>query len=228
MRHARLMSTLCPAPTASVEPGAEQPRRRQPIRDAQSARTRANLIAAARTLFAANGYHATGVRDITAKAKVTPGALIHHFGDKERLFRAVFDELEHEMLAGADKAANDLERHTFEGFCQGVKFFIDAAAEPTFQRIVLIEAPAVFGWARWRELEEQFNLGTLRQLLREFMDTGVIRRQNEVYLANLIFASIIEAGLLVATADDPATARSEVSGMMIELLSGMLIGTTAA
>lgn len=45
--------------------------------------TRAKLIAAARKAFAAKGYAAASMDDLTADAGLTRGALYHAFGDKK-------------------------------------------------------------------------------------------------------------------------------------------------
>jgi len=45
--------------------------------------TRPEILAAARTLFAARGYHATTVRDIAAEAGVNAALVHHYFGIKE-------------------------------------------------------------------------------------------------------------------------------------------------
>jgi AcrR family transcriptional regulator len=51
--------------------------------------TRAAILEAARRQFAATGYDATSLRVIAADAGVDPGVLLHFFGSKASLFRAV-------------------------------------------------------------------------------------------------------------------------------------------
>jgi TetR/AcrR family transcriptional regulator, regulator of cefoperazone and chloramphenicol sensitivity len=50
---------------------------------------KARIREAALELFAANGVAATSVRTIAQAAEVSPALVIHHFGSKERLCRAV-------------------------------------------------------------------------------------------------------------------------------------------
>src|SRR5205085_89495 len=49
------------------------------LRLAQGEETRTALLAAARELFGANGYPATSLDEIAARAGVTKGAFYHHF-----------------------------------------------------------------------------------------------------------------------------------------------------
>ncbi len=50
------------------------------------------MLTAARSLFGAKGYAQTSVDEIADAARVTKGAVYHHFAGKEALFRAVYDE----------------------------------------------------------------------------------------------------------------------------------------
>jgi AcrR family transcriptional regulator len=49
--------------------------------------TRAEILAAARAMFADIGYSATTLRAIALHAQVDPALILHHFGSKEALFR---------------------------------------------------------------------------------------------------------------------------------------------
>ena len=58
--------------------------------------TRRAVLAAARSSFGQKGYAQTSVDEIAAAARVTKGAVYHHFAGKEALFRAVYVEVEAE------------------------------------------------------------------------------------------------------------------------------------
>src|ERR1700743_860059 len=53
---------------------------------------RSRVLDAAAALFQAQGYHATGMREVIDKTKLSPGAFHHHFPTKESLAIAVINE----------------------------------------------------------------------------------------------------------------------------------------
>ncbi|HET6662826.1 MAG TPA: TetR family transcriptional regulator [Acidimicrobiales bacterium] len=53
--------------------------------------TRADILRAARHLFATNGYDATTIRGVAEAAKVDPALVVRAFGGKGGLFRAAVD-----------------------------------------------------------------------------------------------------------------------------------------
>ncbi len=63
-------------------------------RDAAKARTRERVVAAARTLFAADGgYAAATIRSIAKEAGMSTGAVFANFEDKAALYREIYEHL---------------------------------------------------------------------------------------------------------------------------------------
>jgi AcrR family transcriptional regulator len=189
---------------------------------ARSEATRAKLIGAARELFAKRGYAGVGTEEIVKRARVTRGALYHHFADKRDLFRAVHEELEAEgveriaaALAGAQ--AED----PIEAMKVAVRAFLDGALDPGRARITLIDAPSVLGWAEWREIDARHGLGLASAALEAAMAAGRMRRQPVPPLAGILVAALGEAGIMVATAEDPEASRAEVEAALMALVDGL-------
>lgn len=59
----------------------------------EAAVTRATLLKTALTLFSTKGYAATSIDDITKAAKMTRGALYHHFTNKAALYNTLVEEV---------------------------------------------------------------------------------------------------------------------------------------
>ena len=189
-----------------------------PTQPERSAATRRALLDAARALFAERGFASTPREEIVERAGVTRGALHHHFGRKEALFRAVFEDLEGEIgnrvMAAAVAGADPMTQLRL-----GCQAFLDAALDPAVQRIVLLDAPAVLGWQGWREVEAQHGLGMVTEAIRAVIDAGQIDEQPVEPLAHIVLAAINEAALLVAGSDDPVATRVTVGETVDRLLS---------
>jgi AcrR family transcriptional regulator len=182
------------------------------------AATRGALLRAGRELFAANGFANTPREEIVERAGVTRGALHHHFGRKQDLFLAVFEDLEEEIggriMAAAVSGADPMAQLRL-----GCQAFLDAALDPAVQRIVLLDAPSVLGWEGWREVEARHGLGLVTQAIREVMAAGQVEVQPVEPLAHILLAALNEAALLVAGAEDPVATRATVGDMVDRLLS---------
>ncbi len=63
---------------------------------------RLRLVDAARSCFAAKGYHATSVQEIVERAAVTKGAFYHYFASKDDLLWLLHEQFIAEELALAD------------------------------------------------------------------------------------------------------------------------------
>ncbi len=117
-----------------------------------SAATRAALIKIARKLFADRGYADTATEEVVRRARVTRGALYHHFKDKQDLFKAVLLE-EEKRLAAATTAVAARQSDPWRALAAGCDAFLSECLNPAVQRIVLIDAPAVLGWEAYRQID---------------------------------------------------------------------------
>jgi AcrR family transcriptional regulator len=192
----------------------------------QSERTRARLVAAARDLFAERGYSEVPIEEVVQRAGVTRGALYHQFpGGKVDLFAAVFDAVEEELMAGiaatlAEAGAED----PVAGLRAGIDATLALALDPKAVRLTILDAPAVLGWEAWRAAGERYGLGLLRAGLTAAMEAGALARTPLDPLAQLLLASVEEAVLYVARADDQDAAYAEARAALHRLLDGLRAG----
>jgi AcrR family transcriptional regulator len=188
----------------------------------RSAETREALIAAARPLFAEHGFAEAALETIVRAAGVTRGALYHHFADKTELFAAVFERVEGEVAARmgeAIAAANQTD--PMEILRLGAGFWLDACSDPEIQRIVLVDAPAVLGWARWTEIGNRYNIGLVRDLLTNAVETGRIPPQPIEATALTMLGAVREATLYVARAHDHDKARRDAGAVINRLIHAL-------
>jgi len=187
-----------------------------------SAATRTALLKVARKLFAERGYADTATEEIVKRARVTRGALYHHFKDKQDLFKAVLVE-EQVRLAALSAEAASKETDPWRALLLASEAFMDACLEPAVQQIVLIDAPAVLGAQGWREFDESYYLAGVKIGIQASIDAGIIAPQPVDPLAHIILGSFNEAAQLIAHAKDRKAARREVSEVTSRLLNGLRI-----
>jgi AcrR family transcriptional regulator len=189
------------------------------LRTEQVAQTRAALVAAGRTLFGSRGFAATSVEDIAREARVTTGALYHHFRTKAAVFESVFEQLHGELLeasVAAAASAND----AIDLLAAGFGAFLDKMLEPEVQRIIITDAPAVLGLARFTELDERYAYAATVAALEAASESGALRVPDPPTLARLLFGALTRAGLLIASSPDPAATRDAVAATLRALIAG--------
>jgi AcrR family transcriptional regulator len=193
------------------------------LRAEQVAQTRAALVNAGRQLFGTKGFAATSVEDIARTARVTTGALYHHFPTKAAVFEAVFEQVHAEMLVASAEASAAADG-ALEQMAAGFGVFLDWVLEPEVQRIIVTDAPAVLGLARFIELDERYALAPAVEALQAATAAGVLRVEDPPTLVRLLFGAMTRAGLLIASSPDPKATRDAVAATFRTLLGGFLAG----
>jgi AcrR family transcriptional regulator len=189
-------------------------------RDEYAEQTRAAVVEAAVSLFAAHGYAATTIDAVAAEARVAKGGVYHHFANKVELFEAAFIAMEERLLARVTAAINDATDME-QMVLSGIDVFLAECCEPDFRQIALLQAPAALGWARWKEIDEQFFLGLMKGGLDDLASTGRYEIPDGDLTARVLLAALTEAGLAAATAARPKVEVKRAKAVIRRLLDGL-------
>jgi AcrR family transcriptional regulator len=190
------------------------------LRAEQVRQTRAALVAAGRRLFGQDGFAATSVEDLAREARVTTGALYHHFPTKTALFETVFEGVHAELLkASARNAAGASDE--LEALSLGFDAFLDAVLEPDVQQILITDAPAVLGLARFTELDERYAFAAIVAALRAATAAGQLSVEDPETVARMLLGALVRGGMLIAGSAEPGQTRDAVARAIRAMLAGL-------
>ena len=197
-----------------------------------SASTKRALLDVAQDLFTEHGYAGTSLDAIVAGARVTKGALYHHFAGKQAVFEAVFERVEHE----ASKAIHDQIKGEQDPWLKaraGLRAFLEVVRHPTYRRVVIQDGPGVLGYERFREQEERSTfsnvLAIVASVLNSDLDTGSLEMDEPMQrtFARIFFGAMSSAGESVSLAEDPEAASDRVEAAIGIILDGLQALTSA-
>jgi AcrR family transcriptional regulator len=191
------------------------------LRAEHVAQTRAALVEAGRRLFGERGFAGASVEDLAREARVTTGALYHHFGAKRLLFEAVFQQAHAEMLETAAQYASDASDE-IEFLARGFAASLDVAGRPDMQRILIVDGPAVLGLPRFTELDERGAFDVAAAVLRGAVAGGRLEIDDPETVTRLLLGALTRGAMLVASAPNPAVTRQAVAGAMRALIAGFV------
>lgn len=182
--------------------------------------TRAALLAVARKHFAREGYTRAQIGRIAADARVTTGAIYHHFSNKKALFQAVAEELENEILAEGMAAENE---NPWLRFQSGFERLIDFCAAQDVQRIIFIEAPQVMGPDAWRKIELRYAYGALHETLPKMIEAGIIKPYPVELIARTLLALLRETSAEVARTKGNPRVRAQIGELARGVMSALAV-----
>jgi AcrR family transcriptional regulator len=176
------------------------------LREEYAETTRRVLLAKAKRLFASRGYEATGIEDVCRAARVTRGALYHHFKDKRALFDALVvhlqDEADHFVLERVRDIPDPVKRLE-----RGIDAYLEACGDPAFRRLVIQEGATVLGATRFRETEMRENQRLLMAPFAAMKREGLLDFDDIELFSWLVGRVIWEAAILVPESANPKRTR---------------------
>ena len=186
----------------------------------QSEETIERLIGVAENHFSKFGYEQASTEKIVQEAKVTRGALYHHFRSKKGLFEAVVQAL-HGRIARKIEQAADAESTSWESLRAGCRALLEASIDPVIQKIVILDAPSVLGWKHWLQLDEQHGLRLLKEGLTELVRQEEIHHSTSEALLYLLNGALNQAAMWVSSSQDPDKALREAIDAFTLMLRGL-------
>lgn len=202
-----------------------QTARKTTRRQDYSSSTKRALIEQATKLFTDHGYAGTSLDEVVAAARVTKGALYHHFPSKLALFESVFMRCQDDATAQIDKALKST-RDPWERAQIGLRTFLDACRQPTYRRICLQEAPVALGHERWQEAERESSYGFVESIVTDLLDELGGEHHLAATFGVIFYGAMRSAGEFVADAADPVEASEQVESVINALLAGLRLSPT--
>ncbi len=132
----------------------------------------------------------------------------------------MFEQLHEEMLVKSARAGAG-GTDELDGLARGFDAFLDAVLEPELQRIVIIDAPAVLGLARFTELDERHALAAIVAALQAADAAGAVQADDPETLARLFIGALTRGAMLIANSPQPRRTRNAVAVSMRRLLGGL-------
>lgn len=189
--------------------------------------TKAALLDSARELFTQHGYAGTSLDEVVAAARVTKGALYHHFPSKLALFESVFLDVQAATSKEVAQAISS-SKDPWERAQIGLEKFLEVCRRPQFRRICMQEGPVALGHEHWQEAERQATFGIVQRTVDDLLADldGDTSGWNEAF-AVIFYGAIRSASEYVADAADPDAASESVQNTIGALLAGLRVLPTA-
>ena len=126
--------------------------------------TKDSILSTSVSMLASDGYDQFSLNILAQRCSVTRGAVYHHFKNKEALFLEVVHYLLSSMGDSIYRWAQSGPsggKDPLEAFLHGTKGFLTESQTAEYQRIILLDAPAVLGMKKWQAIDDEYTTSTL-------------------------------------------------------------------
>ncbi|HWD56282.1 MAG TPA: TetR/AcrR family transcriptional regulator [Acidimicrobiales bacterium] len=179
------------------------------------------LLESAAACFLESGFAATSLDAVARRARVTKGAIYHHFASKRDLFMAVLDRQE-EVSARTVTQAATAAADPWTAMVAAFDAFLETIADPVYQRLCFVEGPAALGFEDWWACGERYEIEVIRTQLDRAAQAGVLVVEDLDMLAHVLFGAVTAGVLAMARAADPEGERDRFRTVMLKVMAGMV------
>jgi AcrR family transcriptional regulator len=179
------------------------------------------LLDSASACFFESGFAATSLDHVAHRARVTKGAIYHHFASKRELFLAVL-ERQQEHSVGSVTQAGATASDAWTGIVAAIDAFLDTISDPVYQRLCWVEGPSALGFEDWWACGERYEIEVIRRLLDRASRAGVLLVDDLDMLAHVLFGAVTAGVLGMARSEKPFVERDRFRAVMLALMAGIV------
>jgi AcrR family transcriptional regulator len=148
----------------------------RPVLRERYERRQHDVVAAAATLFAEQGFRGTSMTDLATATGLTTGGLYHYIGSKDRLLVRICDDLMDPLLADADEIVADPMTPPIEQFRALVQLWVGHVEDHAdHMRVFQQERTLLEDEPLWREIRAKRK--RFERILDDVMTRGEDRRE---------------------------------------------------
>jgi AcrR family transcriptional regulator len=193
--------------------------RKPRTRAEQKEATRARLLDVASQLFTQHGYDGTSVGLVCRKARVTHGALYHHFPGKLELFEAVLERVMREIVRAIDERTRELSGWAkIEAACD---VYLEQCSDPTVLAVLLRDGPRVVPEEHFNRMDREANEPLVTGLLQGAVNEKVLEPVPVVLFARLLGAAFAEAGNAILESGGSVATRRDARALLLKWLGAL-------
>jgi len=170
-------------------------------------RTHKAFLEIARAEFTEFGYADASTSRIVQTSGMARGSLYYHFGDKNGLFKAVYEEIMFEGLTSITQRMA-ASKSSWDSLLNGTHAFLDLCMDQTYRKIVLIESQSAMSYKERFAIHEKTLLGELKKILPELIEEGHFKGHTLETLSIFIFGILAEIGRTLDISENMAQSRA--------------------
>ncbi len=177
--------------------------------------TKETILNTAIRILASEGYDQFSLNKLAQDCGVTRGAVYHHFQNKESLFLEAVKFLQEKMGKSIYRWAESgpsQGKDLMEALLYGTRGFLTESQSPEYQRIILLDAPAVLGVKKWQTIDDEHTTSTLVNVFSE------LKKESDTYdpivLAQVFSGAMNQLSCWISSEEDIDTSFSHLEKML--------------